>query len=1183
MRIMKKLLLIPVGCLILFGLPFVLWWTKPATPINAAIIDKTVPDETFRGHLGITWALNHFRYENTGGSSAGGSGSAKGSAGPFQPARDYYGFVPNAGLERYSVRELPTDLADIDFMYIADTGGVHADDLPWASAAAEENLQEGDAQAETRQGLLYGGLLDWEWGAIERRLGQERKSLLIAEFNTFATPTEEDVRAMVTDHFGLEWSGWTGRFFRELDPRKNPDIPKGIVAAAGDGWTYSGEGFILVNDLRDEVVVLEKGSHFGKGGIRLAFTEQGRERFRLTKSPDYTGWFDIVVPRSAEGGDAQGASGEGARMEEASGEDASGEGASSREAAVLARYEWDLTERGRQLLAELGIPEQFAAVVLMERGSSRSYYFAGNFGDVSSVPGFYKVAGLDLLFRWTQSFSDSAFYWKTYVPMVKAILRSFRPDPAPQGPAPEGDPEALKVPARVADGRMEVYRDGRWVPITIKGVNMGMGKPNHFPGEAAITEEEYYRWFKWIGGMNANVVRVYTLHPPGFYRALKRYNDTHDHPIYVLHGVWINEERLVETLDAYDGEVLADFQAEMKKIADVIHGNAYVPGVPGHASGVYQADISEYVIGWVIGIEWYPHMVVGTNEKHAGGGEYDGTYFYTDGARPFERWLAEQMDLLAAYEREKYGTLRPMSFTNWVTTDLLKHPAEPLEDEDLVSVDPNVIHVKNEMEAVGQFASYHVYPYYPDFMNFEPSYLGYLDHRGEPNTYAAYLRELHAAHRLPILVAEFGVPSSRGLTHVHPFGWNQGFLTEKEQGEILRRLFEDIMAEGLMGGLLFTWQDEWFKRTWNTMDYDNPDRRPYWSNAQTNEQQFGLLSFDRHKIRVDGETGDWKVEPLYAKEDGGQHSGGLRALYVDHDERYLYLRLDADPVRDGYPLILLDVVPDQGNHFIEGLEGISFSNGIDFVIRLDGEESRVLIDPYYDLLGYMYGYQLKMIDPLPPVPTKNSGRFVPVEYVLNRQLYLPLQDMVLPFSTYETGKLREGNGNPDADGYDSLADYYVNGDGTIELRIPWLLIQSRDPSRKEFVGDLYANGVSASVHVDQIFVGALYVQKNGEAADGRATDGASAAGESAVGKSAVGESADGVSADAASADVAPSGAVRAPWAVPSGVVADSLPAMSGTSLGRLRGYAWEAWETAQSEERLKQSYGIVGDFFGRYV
>ncbi len=127
------------------------------------------------------------------------------------------------------------------------------------------------------------------------------------------------------------------------------------------------------------------------------------------------------------------------------------------------------------------------------------------------------------------------------------------------------------------------------------------------------------------------------------------------------------------------------------------------------------------------------------------------------------------------------------------------------------------------------------------------------------NSYAGYLAELHAAHRMPILIAEFGIPGSRGLTHDNPYGWTQGFVSEQEQGEILTHLFEDIMAEDLLGGLVFTWQDEWFKRTWNTMDYDNPNQRPYWSNAQTNEQQFGLLSFDQHKVQVDGDISEWKA------------------------------------------------------------------------------------------------------------------------------------------------------------------------------------------------------------------------------------------------------------------------------------------------------------------------------------
>ena len=68
--------------------------------------------------------------------------------------------------------------------------------------------------------------------------------------------------------------------------------------------------------------------------------------------------------------------------------------------------------------------------------------------------------------------------------------------------------------------------------------------------------------------------------------------------------------------------------------------------------------------------------------------------FETKGASPFEHWLAEQMDVVSVYEKEKYNWLRPMSFTNWVTTDILEHPSEPSEEEDLVGVNPNVIYTK---------------------------------------------------------------------------------------------------------------------------------------------------------------------------------------------------------------------------------------------------------------------------------------------------------------------------------------------------------------------------------------------------------------------------------------------------------------------------------------------------------
>ncbi len=93
--------------------------------------------------------------------------------------------------------------------------------------------------------------------------------------------------------------------------------------------------------------------------------------------------------------------------------------------------------------------------------------------------------------------------------------------------------------AKLNDTYFEVFRNGQWEEILIKGVNLGMGKPGHFPGDAAITKGEYLRWLMYIGEMHANTIRIYTIHPPEFYEALYQYNLTAEEPIYVFHGIWL--------------------------------------------------------------------------------------------------------------------------------------------------------------------------------------------------------------------------------------------------------------------------------------------------------------------------------------------------------------------------------------------------------------------------------------------------------------------------------------------------------------------------------------------------------------------------------------------------------------------------------------------------------------------
>lgn len=678
--------------------------------------------------------------------------------------------------------------------------------------------------------------------------------------------------------------------------------------------------------------------------------------------------------------------------------------------------------------------------------------------------------------------------------------------------------EGMEYNTRIDGDHFEVWDGESWQEKDIHGVNLGMGKPGAFPGEAAISKQEYKEWLEDIAEMNANTIRVYTIHPPAFYEALKEHNERTEDPIYIFHGAWVNEEPLEETLDAFDEENTEDFQQEMRNIVDVVHGSASIEEEPGHAHGDYSADVSPYIIGWIVGVEWYPFMVDETNKKHKDIGEYEGELIHTENAEPFEHWLAEQMDTIAVYEKEEYNWTRPMSFTNWVSTDHLDHPAEPLEQEDMVSVNPNHIKLKGAAELAGQFASYHVYPYYPDFLNLEEEYTEFIDHRGEENNYAGYLKDLHEANELPVLIAEFGIPASRGKTHENPFGFNQGFISEKQQGEMLSSLYENIEEEGMLGGLVFTWQDEWFKRTWNTMEYDNPDRRPFWSNAQTNEQQFGLMSFDRDKIKVDGSFGDWEdSEPLYETE--------TEALWMDHDEKFVYFRIDRED--EETPVIALDVNPNQGNQEAEQIEDISFEEGIDFIIEVpDKENARITVDAYYDVFHLDYRQDLDEEE-----AEAGSGIFHPMRLALNRELERPDTGEVLPFSYYETGKLRHGNANPESEAYDSLADYMIDEEtGSIEMRIPWQLLNITAPGMKEIMGDIQQNeGLAARETTEGIKASLLL----GEKQDDTYT------------------------------------------------INKTLPALDNNTVPAdgMEQYTWEEWDLPEYEPRKKESYYILQETF----
>ncbi|WP_043931423.1 hypothetical protein [Bacillus sp. EB01] len=986
--------------------PFWLWQLEPSKQLDVAIIDKTVPDESYREHNGLVWILNNEKYKNDDSER-------------YSANSDYSGFKPEKENE-YSVLPLPENLARQDLIYLADQYGVYK----------QEFL--GKNEMGKRSEMLYGGLQPEEMDVIEEALFTGKEKTFIAEFNTFGSPASNEVRSRISNLLNAEWTGWIGRYFPDLAGKEVPIWAKENYEKQTGKWNFKNGGFVFVD--RNDFIVVVPQNELTDNGARFKFTEEGRKKFGDELEADYQYWFDIIEARD--------------------------------ESEILATYSLPLKKEAKNRLAGYGIPAQFPAVLNHENARFSSYYFAGDFADEGEVPSLYQTRGIA---EWRQFFAArDSFYWKAYVPMMKKLLEQGLHSGGEQKQVEIIEKAGVKINSKTGDKYIQILQGGKWEDVLIKGVNMGMGKPGSYPGEAAISKDEYTRWFRAIGEMNANVLRIYTLHPPAFYKAFLEYNMTAEKPLYLLHGAWVNEEELIKNQDAFLSS--DDIKTEITYMVDMIHGNAKVPERKGHASGTYSADITEYVLGFIAGIEWDPQMVVSTNEKHKNMKQFNGTYFKTNNASPFEIWLAEIMDYAVAYETEKYGWQHSMSFTNWVTTDLLKHPAEPDAQEDLVSVNPNHI-VKQDAFKAGMFASYHIYPYYPDFLNLEERYLNYTDKDGNKNNYAGYLNDLVKEHTMPVVVAEFGVPGSRGLTHKNPLGMDQGNHSEQEQGKINSVLFKSIVDEGYAGGMVFAWQDEWFKRTWNTMHLEDENRRPYWNNQQTNEQHFGLLGFDPGArgaaIYTDGNDADWEkagIESAY-KDD----QGPISSAYFTSDEGYFHFLINMREPQDlkTNPVhLLLDTVPDQGQATIGG----SFKPGIgvDFKIDLAGEnDSRIMVDSYYDPFYYLYGEKLGMIRKKPYASKKDNGIFHPIMLALNKKMTHPITKEILKFTDYEAGKLSYGNANPASKEFNSLTDISISADKkTLEGRIPWQLLNMRDPSQREAMADIWKIGMDKSIKLD---------------------------------------------------------------------------------------------------------------------
>ncbi len=637
---------------------------------------------------------------------------------------------------------------------------------------------------------------------------------------------EPDIAAL----FGIEPSPWSGRYVRAGEGAGSGLSPAMKAALSLRGPEREGLPCLAFLGPGGRAVILEPTADFdGKTPL-----------FRLNGTKALlNGPFAVNVPAAGHG-----------------------TGETAREIGTI---DLGLTDEGKAKLRAAGIPDRIPAAI--ERITPRTNTLLLN-ADIAGFPAGTGAA-LDPVNEWYRSRFALYFpgsleeaYWRAYAPLVRSETEGAKTRLTAAGaPAERGDSARGAAPGyrfRVDSRRMWRESEGTgWVPFTVKGVNLGSSLPGRGFTEFSRDEALYWHWFALMRDMNLNSIRVYTLFPPEFYRALAAFNRANPgRELCLLQEIWPEEAPPGHNL--LDAVYTAAFHREIEYAITAIHGAGSVPERQGRASGYYDTDVSPWTAAFLVGREIEPDEVLMTNTRNEGY-SYAGRWLSATGGSPTESWLAAACDKAASYEISRWGEGRPVSVINWPPLDPVPHWVEwrapwlagksPENDKAEVNVDR--IDVSPDF-LPGFFCSWHIYPNYPDFMVSTPWYSKYRDGGGEFR-YGGYLRELRMFNgRYPALLAEFGLSTSLGTAHVAPDGLDHGGVAEETQGPGLIRMAKAALAEGFMGTVIFEWADEWAKQTWTTAPFMIPfGGHQAWHNALDPEQYYGIVAMD---ARVAGET-----------------------------------------------------------------------------------------------------------------------------------------------------------------------------------------------------------------------------------------------------------------------------------------------------------------------------------------
>ena len=607
----------------------------------------------------------------------------------------------------------------------------------------------------------------------------------------------------------------------------------------------------------------------------------------------------------------------------------------------------------------------------------------------------------------------------------------------------------------------------------IKGVILNSNLPNSQRKQYSPTKNDYLRWLKEIYEMGANTIRLVEVLDSDFYDALYEFNKESINPLYIIQGISVTDYINNNSNDAYDEDYIKMLKERSITAVDVIHGKKNIILNKGYGFGSYRKDLSKWLIGYIVGGEWNSYTIAYTNDEEKG--IFKGKYFEaTENANAFECLLAKQMNEIIEYESEKYNYQGLISFSNNIKTDPFQYD-EYYAGQLSKIVSLNLENIKpTENLKSGYFAAYSLeesISNYYEYFSSEQKVELQLQIEKNPNIKTNYLELLNSYHTMPVVITSYGYSTSRGIDSNEI----KGPLTEKEQGELLVSKYKEIISSGCSGGIIESWSDNWNNRSWNTSYTLDVNNLYNWNDIQTESHGYGLMSFDLNEsiCNIDGNKSEWSYKNLIS-------TNNSLKLFMKSDAKYVYFMIDG--INEDENLIVpIDVTPKSGSTEFD-IKNNSFDRNVDFIIDINGKDnSKILVQDYYNPLRENYLIDINGIDPFVDIPDKYSSNFNVIQTILRKNKVLkkdsikydingvPIYEVIYN-EVYDTGNLTYGNSNLQADNYNSLSDFYY-GDNFIEIRIPWQLLNFYNPSRRQVHDDYYENYGIKPLTIKSIYIG----------------------------------------------------------------------------------------------------------------